>query len=121
MAVRLLLDEMLTGTIAEQLRARDHDVTAVVEDPALTGRSDEEILAAAAAASRALVTANIKDFVPLDQRYRAAGRTHDGLVLVSARTFPQDRALVGALVAALDKLLSGGFPAAGTVVFLQRA
>jgi NADPH-dependent 2,4-dienoyl-CoA reductase/sulfur reductase-like enzyme len=120
-AARLLLDEMLTGAIAEQLRARGHDVTAVVEEPALTGLSDDEILAAAAADRRTPVTANITDFVPLDQRYRARGRTHNGIVLVSAKTFPQDRAFVGALVAALDGLLSEGSPVAGTVVFLQRA
>lgn len=121
MAARLLLDEMLTGAIAEQLRARGRDVTAVVEDPALTGLPDEELLASAVGDGRALVTANIKDFVPIDQRYRATGRGHAGLVLVSARTFPQNRALVGALVAALDKLLTEGSPMPNSAVFLRRA
>ena len=121
MAARLLLDEMLTGAIAEQLRGRGHDVTAVVEDPALTGLPDDEILAAAAADMRALVTTNIKDFVPLDQRYRATGRAHAGVVFVSAKTFPRDRALIGALVAALEKLLTEGPSTAGAAVFLPRA
>src|SRR5881227_2914410 len=109
---------MLSGAIAEQLRARGHDVTGVVEDPTLTALPDEEILAVAAAAGRALVTANIKDFVPLDQRYKATGRTHAGLVLVSAKAFPQDRAFIGALVSALDKFLREAALPADAAVFL---
>lgn len=111
---------MLSGAIAEQLRSRGQDVTAVVQDPALTALPDQEILALASAVGRALVTANIKDFVPLDQRYKAAGRTHAGLVLVSAKTFPQDRTFIGALVGALDKLLNESALPADAVVFLQR-
>ncbi|HZA78468.1 MAG TPA: DUF5615 family PIN-like protein [Acidimicrobiales bacterium] len=120
MAPALLLDEMLSGAIAEQLRSRGHDVAAVVEDPALVALPDEEILAAAAAGRRALVTANIKDFVPLDQRYKASGRTHAGLVPVSAKTFPQDRTFIGAVVGALDKLLEEDATSADAVVFLRR-
>jgi hypothetical protein len=37
----------------------------VVADPALVGLPDEEILAQAAQSRRTLVTANIKDFMPL--------------------------------------------------------
>jgi hypothetical protein len=66
------------------------------------------------------VTANIKDFVPLDQRYKASGRAQAGLVLISAKTFPQDRTFVGAVVAALDKLLDEETIRPDTVVFLQR-
>lgn len=111
---------MLTGAIGEQLRSRGYDVTAVVEDPALTGLPDNEILAAASAAGRALVTANIKDFVPLDQRFKASGRAHAGVVLISAKAFPQDRAFVGAVVVALGNLLSQDAPPTDAVVFLQR-
>jgi hypothetical protein len=68
--------------------------------------SDEEILAYAAGVGRALVTANIKDFVPLDQRYKTAGRSHAGLVLISTKGFPQDRSFTGAVVTALDRLLN---------------
>jgi hypothetical protein len=35
MSYPLLLDEMFSGAIAEQLRAKGHDVLAVVADPAL--------------------------------------------------------------------------------------
>jgi nucleoside-diphosphate-sugar epimerase len=84
----LLLDEMFSGLIAEQLCAKGHDVIAVVTDPELLGLPDDRGLAHATDTGRALVTANIKDFVPLDARYRAAGQTHAGLILVSAKAFP---------------------------------
>ncbi len=107
MSSPLLLDEMFSGTIAEQLRAKGHDVLATVADPALISLPDDQILAYAAATGRALVTANIKDFIPLDAQYRAAGQAHAGLILVSTKTFPQDRgysiAITSALAALLDK------------------
>jgi Domain of unknown function (DUF5615) len=99
----LLLDEMFSDTIAQQLRAQGHDVIAVVADPALVSLPDDQVLAHAAATGRALVTANIKDFMPLDGQYRAAGQAHAGLVFVSTKTFPQDRSYTSALAALLDK------------------
>ena len=101
----LLLDEMFSGTIAEQLRAKGHDVLAVVTDPALISLPDDQILAHAAATGRALATANIKDFMPLDAQYRAAGQAHAGLILISAKTFPQDRGYSIAITSALAALL----------------
>ena len=43
--------------------------------------------------------------MPLDARYRAAGQAHAGLVLVSAKTFPQDRSFIAAITSALSALL----------------
>lgn len=59
---KLLLDEMLSGEIAAQLRARGHDVRAVVEDPALVSTSDWDLLEYVTAQGRCLVTANVRDF-----------------------------------------------------------
>jgi len=62
--MRLLLDEMYPATIAEQLRARGHDV-ASVHDLAyrrLEGAPDDEIWATAIADDRALVSENVQDF-----------------------------------------------------------
>ena len=118
---RLLLDEMLCGAIAAQLRAKSHDVVAVVADPALAGLADDQILAHATAAGRVLVTANIKDFMPLDARYRAASQSHAGLILVSAKTFPQDRSFTAAVTSALSALLDQSHAVqAGQVLFLAR-
>lgn len=117
----LLLDEMFSGIIAEQLRAKGHDVLAAVADPALVGLADDQILAQATAAGRALVTANIKDFIPLDARYRAASQTHAGLILVSAKTFPQDRTFTAAIISALSALLDQPSQIQpGHVLFLPR-
>jgi hypothetical protein len=116
-----LLDEMFSGIIAEQLRAKGHDVLAVVADPALVGLADDQILAYASAAKRALVTANIKDFIPLDARYSAASQTHADLILVSARTFPQDRTFTAAIISALSALLDQPSQIQpGQVLFLPR-
>ena len=117
----LLLDEMLSGVIAEQLRARDLDVVAVVESPRRSGTPDEELLAHAAEQERVLVTANVADFAAIATDWRAAGREHAGLVYVTSRTFPQDRSFVGAIVSALLALHdSGGIPCPGTETFLRR-
>jgi uncharacterized protein YbjT (DUF2867 family) len=69
---------MFSGAIAAQLRAKGHDVVAVVADPALAGLADDQILAQATAAGRVLVTTNIEYFMPLDARYRAASRLTPG-------------------------------------------
>lgn len=121
MSYPLLLDEMFSGAIAEHLRAKGHDVLAVVANPALVALPDEQILAHAASTGRALVTANIKDFVPLDARYRAASQAHAGLILVSAKTFPQDRSYTVTITNALSALLD--HPAQlqpGQITFLPR-
>jgi Domain of unknown function (DUF5615) len=115
----LLLDEMFSDTIAQQLRAKGHDVQAVVADPALVSLPDDQILSRAATSGRALVTANIKDFMPLDARYRAAGQAHAGLILVSAKTFPQNRSYMAAVTSALAALLDQPSQIeAGQVAFL---
>jgi hypothetical protein len=117
----LLLDEMFSDAIAQQLRAKGHDVVSVVAYPALVGLPDDQILAYATTEGRALVTANIKDFMPLDSRYRAAGQAHPGLILVSTKTFPQDRGFASAITAALEVLLSGADKLQpGQVLFLTR-
>ena len=117
----LLLDEMFSDGIAKQLRAEGYDVLSIVADPARVALPDEHVLAYATAEGRALVTANIKDFVPLDGRYRAAGQSHAGLILASTKTFPQSRNFTTAITTALATLLRG--PAKiqpGQVLFLMR-
>jgi hypothetical protein len=104
-SIPLLLDEMFRDTIAQQLRGKAHDVLAAVADLSLACMPDDQILTRATATTRALVTANIKDFIPPDAQYRAAGLGHAGLILVSAKTFPQKRSYTSALISALAVLL----------------
>ena len=121
MSSRLLLDEMFPRAMADQLNAKGHDVRAVVADPEFTGLPDEDVLVGATEAGRALVTANIKDFMPIDARYRAASRSHAGLVMVSPKTLPQGRGHVIAVASALDALLATDGIQRGGVVFLARS
>jgi hypothetical protein len=93
----------------------------VVADPALAGLPDDQVLAYATTEGRALVTANIKDFIPLDGRYRAAGQAHAGLILVSTKAFPQNRGFPSAITASLAMLLSDTAKIqSGQVLFLAR-
>jgi hypothetical protein len=117
----LLLDEMFSDDVAQQLRAKGYDVISVVADSALTGLPDDQVLAYAVTEGRALVTANIKDFVPMDGRYRASGQSHAGLILVSTKTFPQNRGFSSAITASLTALLSDTTKIqSGQVLFLTR-
>jgi hypothetical protein len=107
MSQPLLLDEMFSDRIAQQLCGNGFDVTSVVADTSLLALPDDQVLTRATEAGRVLVTANIKDFVPLDGRYRAAGQSHAGLILVSTKTFPQNRNFTAAITSALTNLLDG--------------
>jgi hypothetical protein len=112
---------MFPQAMADQLCAKGHDVRAVVGSPEFAGLPDAAVIVGATEAGRALVTANIKDFMPIDARLRADGRPHAGLIMVSTKTFPQNRSYVTTVASALDTLLGtdDGFPPGG-VVFLSR-
>ena len=47
-------------------------------------------------------------------------RSHAGLILVSTKTFPQNRAFVSAVTNALNSLLAAEAGSSGDVVFLSR-
>ncbi|MGH8861363.1 MAG: DUF5615 family PIN-like protein [Jatrophihabitantaceae bacterium] len=117
----VLLDEMLSGAIAGQVRTRGSDGVPVVEDPTLVGTADEDLLAHAAVAQCVLVTVNVADFSAIATDWRAAGRGHAGLIYVTNRTFAQDRYFVGAIVSALAALSDADeLPQPGTETFLRR-
>jgi hypothetical protein len=100
--VRLLLDEMHTPTAAEMLRSRGHDLLCA-QDAGLRNIDDGDVLAAATAAGRAVVTENVKDYVPILQQWAAAGRDHAGLIFTDPRRFNRAaRSYPGDLIAALD-------------------
>jgi len=120
--LRLLLDEMYAPAIAVALRARGQDVISVHEaDPVLAGASDDEVLAAAEFAERALVTENMRDYRPLETALLAAGGHHHGIVYTSDRQFPRgDPATTGRLVRALDALLRDPPALRDRSIFLSR-
>ncbi|QDP96565.1 hypothetical protein FOE78_12190 [Microlunatus elymi] len=118
MTARFMLDEHLPPVIAEQLAARSIDAVAVSSRPDLRTLPDPEILQAAAAEKRILVTRNIGDFVQLDTEWAAAGRGHSGILCIANRRFPENRGLIGALTAALTEWSESGPDIAGTHWFL---
>ena len=103
--MRLLLDEQHDPTIAKVLRSEGHDVIAVAERPELPGISDRDLLGAAIAERRALLTENVRDFAVIHQQRLAEGQSHYGIVLTDARRFPRQKAARRALLAAIRLLL----------------
>ncbi len=105
--MKLLLDEMLDREIAVQLRQLGHDVVAVQERPEWWGTPDDVLLADVAyRAGRALVTDNLRDFLPLHAALLASGRHHAGLVLAPSSRYPRSKRALGRWVNALHALLS---------------
>jgi hypothetical protein len=103
--LRLLLDEQYSHQIAQHLRAQGFDVVAVVERAELVGVSDNDLLDVAASEGRALLTNNVRDFVPIVQEWAASGRSHSGVLLTSDATMPRSRKTIGAYVKRLTAVL----------------
>lgn len=115
--LNLLLDEMLSARIAEQLRDRGHDVVALVERPDWRGLPDPEVFRRAQDEQRAIVTYNRDEFLALDRRYRGRGKDQHGIVIVHPRRFHQGE--IGALVKSLEAFQSAGPPYPGFVHWLR--
>src|SRR5258708_40319212 len=98
--VKLLLDEMLSASIAEQLRRQGHDAQATQGNAGLEGKPDPELLRAAREVGRALVTDNVADFARLHRQFLSSGEDHAGVVLVSPRRFPRSKRTIGLWVEA---------------------
>jgi predicted nuclease of predicted toxin-antitoxin system len=121
--LRLLLDEMYPPALAVALRARGHDVESVHEPGhTVLGAADADVLAAAHADERVVVTENVRDYRPLETSILAGGSHHSGLVYTTDRRFPRgDPATLGRLVRALDALLREGGELRDRSVFLPEA
>jgi predicted nuclease of predicted toxin-antitoxin system len=103
--LRLLLDEHHSREIAEQLRERGHDVTAVKEDVNLEGLDDELLLSLARDQGRALLTNNVGDFALLIREWASRGESHAGVVYTSDESMPRSRNTIGLYVERLIALL----------------
>ncbi len=106
MMPRFLLDEHLAPAIADAVRSLKEDMVVIPlagwQDGAYLGASDDTLLQAAFAAGFTLVTFDQRTIMPLLQTWAQEGRTHGGVVFVSAYTFATDN--VGALSRALVRL-----------------
>jgi len=103
--VKILLDEQISGKVAERLRGRGHDVTAATDDPSLQGLSDPDLFQVAQQQGRALVTYNRVDFEPIIREYAEANREHHGLVIVHPTRFPSFE--FARMASAMESLLEG--------------
>jgi predicted nuclease of predicted toxin-antitoxin system len=86
--VKLLLDEQISGKVAERLRGEGHDALAVTADPSLRGLSDPDLFEVAQQQGRTVVTYNRDDFEAIIREYAADSRDHHGLVIVHPTRFP---------------------------------
>jgi predicted nuclease of predicted toxin-antitoxin system len=77
---KLLLDEHIWAYLAKLLREQGFDVIHVNEVN-LVGSPDKQIMSYAVGEHRAVVTFNIKDFVPLAVQYYEDGKEHYGIVV----------------------------------------
>jgi predicted nuclease of predicted toxin-antitoxin system len=104
--VKLLLDEMLSPLIAQELQAPGHDVRAVAGDREREGMSDPEVMALARAEHRAVVTNNLRDFRPLHHdAIVPGGPGHYGMIFMPG-TYRRTRDDTGRIIAALQKVLA---------------
>ncbi len=103
--MKLLLDEQISGKVAERLRDRGHDVTAATDDPSLRGLGDPDLFEAAQQQGRALVTCNRVDFEPIIRGYAETHHVHHGLVIIHPTRFPSSE--FARLVTALEDLSTG--------------
>jgi hypothetical protein len=116
--LKLLLDEMMQRSVAEQLRARGHDVVAVTERSELRNIPDADLFARMQEEGRTVVTYNRDDFLAIGRDYDISGRAHHGIVIVGPHRFPEGRS-TGKLLTALEQLLDDGPPYAGFTIWLQ--
>jgi predicted nuclease of predicted toxin-antitoxin system len=105
-AVKLLLDEMLSPLIAQQLRDRGHDVEAIAGNALHTALSDDQVMDLARSQGRALVTNNLVDFRPLHHAaITPGGPGHFGMVFMPSG-YRRTRSDVGRIVGALEAELA---------------
>ena len=77
---KLLLDEHIWAYLAKILREQRFDVIHV-EEVDLTATPDDKIMQYAAGERRAVVTFNIKHYIPLAIQYFEDGKEHYGVVV----------------------------------------
>lgn len=102
--MRILLDAHISGrTVGKALTEDGHDVRALDSEIELEGLSDPEVLGLAAAESRVLVTANIRDFEPLLREWAGESRTHPGVILIPSSVRNED---FGVLISGVRKTIA---------------
>jgi len=96
--VKLLLDEMYAGKLAQLLRDQGIDAATVTE-LGLAARSDADVFAAAADGGYVLLTENVSDFARLCSDHVGTGRHHSGVLIALSSRFSRRPAGYAAIAA----------------------
>lgn len=101
MQVRLYIDEdAMSHSVIAGLRARDIDVTSVIEE-GRQGLEDVDQLEFAIVQERVIYTCNARDFYRLHTEYLQQGKMHAGIIIIT-----QQRYGIGEQIRRLLKLIS---------------
>lgn len=104
--MKLLLDVHHSPMVATRLCDLGHDVMAASDDGLLRLLPDDDLLAAATDARRAVVTENVRDFDALARRWDRP-HAHAGILLTTPTRFPRSMSTYpGSLIAALAAFLA---------------
>jgi hypothetical protein len=98
---------MWSSEIAQQLRSRGYDVVAATELPRrFRGIPDHEFFLRAQDDGRAIVTDNVRDFMPIVAEQASRSTPHFGVVFALRPSFDRARAgIVGDMTRALEDLV----------------
>lgn len=98
--MRLLLDEMYPRALAEALRT--HGIEAfTASELGLAGRSDPDLLAAAASDGYVLLTENVADFARVAGQRLTSGGHHSGVLIALSSRFSRRPPGIGVIATAV--------------------
>jgi Domain of unknown function (DUF5615) len=101
--LKFLLDEMYPPALAEVLRTGGIEVSTVAER-GLAGRSDADVLSAAAENGYVLLTENVSDFARIAADRLTAGGHHRGLLIALSSRFSRRPSGIPRIAAAIRAL-----------------
>jgi len=101
--LKLLLDEMYPPALAEALRTGGIEASTVGER-GLAGRSDPEVLSAAAVDGYVLLTENVSDFARIAAERLTAGGHHRGVLIALSSRFSRRPSGIPRIAAAIRAL-----------------
>lgn len=102
--MKLCLDHHFPAALAIQLIRGGYDVV-TAHQRGWHILSDAELLDRCASEGRVLMTNNVKDFVPVIQRWASGGRQHPGLIFTDDSRWPRTANTTGRFLKALGPLL----------------